>query len=242
MDKKTKSETNEKPRRARLSAWSYLADDPALLPGERRLFIGRSQVPFEAERVRVPLGVRVAEVTLGAHRFEPRPCDRREHGTGVDFALTSMGRRRIGLGEGKTLEVLVEATDRVQRCVPVLLGRPLVPGMACVPLSPIERTELFDLGEGIVDIATEPVQRGRVARVFFRAEDLDDLDLVDLKVGKDSQFVVATDVPLGLFPEGLDVSCELEAWQALSFRLRNRGAPKRLSIDVDVAPPTRTQE
>ena len=64
MDKKTKSETSEKPRRARLSAWSYLADDPALLPGERRLFIGRSQIPFEAERVRVPLGVRVAEVTV----------------------------------------------------------------------------------------------------------------------------------------------------------------------------------
>ena len=86
------------------------------------------------------------------------------------------------------------------------------------------------------------VQRGRVARLLFRTDDLDDLDLVDLKVGKDSQFSAAADVPLGLFPEGLDVSCELEAWQALSFRLRNRGAPRKLSIDVDVTPPTRTQE
>jgi len=152
-----------------------------------------------------------------------------------------MGRRRIGL-EGKTLEVLLEAADAVPRCMPVLLGRPLSSGVACVPLSPIERRDAFDLGEGVVDIATEPVQRGRVARLFFRTDDLDDVDLVDLKVGKDSQFTAAADVPLGRFLEGLDVSCELEAWQALSFRFRNRGAPKKLSIDADVTPPTRTQE
>ncbi|HEY6463246.1 MAG TPA: hypothetical protein VIY73_23925, partial [Polyangiaceae bacterium] len=212
------------------------------LPGDRRLFIGRSQIPFEAERVRVPPGVRVVEVNLGTHRFEPRPCDVREHATGFDVALMAMGRRRIWLDEGKTIEVLLEAAAPVPRCVPVLLGQPLVDGVSCVPLSPIERTDLFDLGEGIVDIATEPVQRGRVARLLFRADDLDDLDLVDLKVGKDSQFAVAADVPLGLFPDGLDVSCELEAWQALSFRLRNRGAPKKLSIEAEVAPPTRTQE
>jgi hypothetical protein len=241
MDKRTKIEAKEKSRRAHLSAWSYLTEHAALLPGERRLFIGRSQVPFEADRVRVPSGVRVVEVTLGTHRFEQRPWDHREHETGVDFALTSMGRRRIGL-EGKTLEVLLEATEAVPRCVPVLLGRPLSSGVACVPLSPIERTNTFDLGEGVVDIATEPVQRGRVARLFFRTDDLDDLDLVDLKVGKDSQFSAAADVPLGLFPEGLDVSCELGAGQALSFRLRNRGAPKKLSIDADVTPPIRTQE
>jgi len=241
MDKKTRSETKDKARRARLCAWTYLADDPALLPAERRLFMGRTQIPFEADRVRVPSGVRVVEVTLGTHRFEPRPCDRSQHGTGVDFVLTSMGRRRIGL-EGKTLEVLLEATDAVPRCVPVLLGRPLAAGVSCVPLAPIRRTDLFDLDEGVVDITTEPVQRGRIARLFFRTDDLDDLDLVDLKVGRDSQLTAAADVPLGLFREGLDVSCELEAWQALSFRLRNRGAPKKLSIDVDVTPPTRTQE
>jgi hypothetical protein len=242
MDKNTKSETRNKPRRMRLSAWSYLSDDPPLQVGERRLFIGRSQIPFEAERVRVSAGMRVVEVNLGTHRFEPRLCDRREHATGVDFALTSMGRRRIAMAEGKTIEVLVEATEAGPRCVPVLLGQPLEPGVSCVPLSPIERTDLFDLGEGIVDISTEPVQRGRVARVFFRTDGLHEIDLVDLRVGNDSQFVVAADVPLGFFPEGLGVSCELEPWQALSFRVRNRGAPKKLAIDVDMAPPARAQE
>jgi hypothetical protein len=242
MDKKTKSDTRNKSRRTRLCASSHLADDPALQPGDRRLFVGRSQIPFEAERVRVPSGARVVEVTLGTHRFEPRPCDRVEHTTGVDFLLTAMGRRRIWLQEGKNIEVLLEATEAVRRCVPVLLGKPVLDGVSCVPLSPIERTDLFDLGEGIVDIATEPVRRGRVARVFFRTDDLRDLDLVDLKVDGNSQFAVAGDVPLALFPDGLDVSCELEAWQALSFRLRNRGAPKKLSIEADVAPPTRIQE
>jgi hypothetical protein len=28
----------------------------------------------------------------------------------------------------------------------------------------------------------------------------------------------------------------------LSFRLRNRGAPRKLTIDVDVAPPARAEE
>ena len=76
MDKKTKSETKTT-RRARLSAWSYLANDPPFQPGERRIFIGRPQIPFEAERVRVSAGLRVVQVSIGAHCFEPRPCDRR---------------------------------------------------------------------------------------------------------------------------------------------------------------------
>jgi len=241
MDKKRKSETKTT-RRARLSAWSYLANDPPFQPGERRIFIGRPQIPFEAERVRVCAGLRVVQVSIGAHRFEPRPCDRREHATGVDFALTAIGRRRIAMDAGRSIEVLVEATEAGPRCVPVLLGKPLQPGVSCVPLSPIERTDSFDVAEGVVDIATEPLQRGHVARVLFQTERLDEIDLVDLRIGRDTQFVVAADVPLGLFPEGLDVACDLLPWQGLSFRLRNRGAPRKLTIDVDVAPPARAEE
>ena len=94
-----------------------------------------------------------------------------------------------------------------------------------MPLSPIERTELFDLGEGIVDIATEPVQRGRVARVFFRAEDLDDLDLVDLKVGKDSQLAATGPLTGEAFEtRAVGVRMELDTAQpgiVITLRVKN---------------------
>ena len=142
----------------------------------------------------------------------------------MDFALTSMGRRRDRARGARSVGGSPGGNGcRAPGACPVLLGRPLSSGVACVPLAPIRRTDLFDLDEGVVDITTEPVQRGRIARLFFRTDDLDDLDLVDLKVGRDSQLTAAADVPPPVSSrKASTVSCELEAWQALSFRLRSR--------------------
>ena len=54
----------------------------------------------------------------------------------------------------------------------------------------------------------------------------------------DSQRIVPEAVPLRFFPEGLDVSCRLDIWCPLIFKVRNRGGRKTLAMDVDLAPGT----
>ena len=227
------------PTCTRLSNCRDLEGDPSLSPGQQRWFFGRPQSPFEADRVRVPSGMRVVEMVVGDQRYPFGPEDCRNHGTSVDFGLKSAH----PLAAGNGVEVLIESLVAASRCVPVLLGQPTDGGgLKCVPLVPIERTSLFEVEEGLVDIETRSGQRGRVARVHFRTDDLHELDLVDLLVGRDSQRVAATtDVPLGLFPEGLDVSCELQPWLPVIFKVRNRGGRKTLAIDVDMTPPAESE-
>jgi hypothetical protein len=166
-----------------------------------------------------------------------------QHTAGVDVSLAAMGARRVEAGD--TVAVLLEAAGAAApRCHPVLLGKPLERGLPCLPLAPVERTEQYDLGsaealtDGVCDIETHPVG-GRIERLYFRSESLNDLDLVDLRIGKDSQLVTSVHVPLGLFADGLDMgSCdETGARLRVSFRIRNRGARTTLAIDADVAPP-----
>lgn len=231
--------TQREEKRIRLSALHYLPEEPApLAAGARRLYYARPQVPFEMEGVRVPRELRVVDVTLGDQRYQPRPSDRREHASGADVALAGMEFRQIEAG--KTIEVLVEALAASTRSEALVLGRPLEEsGLSCVPLLPIERRDQFELEElAEVTIETTPRLRGHAKRIHFRAEGVDELDLVELCVGKDSQRVVPGAVPLRFFPGGLDVSCRLDIWCPLVFKVRNRGGRKTLAMDVDLAPET----
>jgi hypothetical protein len=224
-------------QRIRLSTWDYVPEEPRPLAcGERRLYGAKPQVAFEADRVRVPRELHVVEVLLGDERHRPGPSDRREHASGVDVALAAMAGRQ--LGAGTTVEVLVEALSDVSRCEAVLLGRPIdASGVSGVPLSPIERRDRFELGEQeVVRIETQPMLRGHVARIHFQADSLGELDLMELYVGRDSQRIALEGLPLRFFPEGLDVSCNVEPWVPLRFDVRNRGGRTTLAIDVDLEP------
>jgi hypothetical protein len=185
--------------------------------------------------------MRVLEVTVGAERYAPDPDAAETHASGVDFALPPEA-RCLRVEQDQPVDVLIESHVPAERCVPYLLGQPLAPAVSCVALVPIERVDVFNLGVGNVGFKTAPMLAGRFERLYFCTDDLHDLDLEDMRLNKDSLLTTAGEVPLGSFPEGLDVSFLVQPWHALRFVLHNRGARRAISFEADVTPLANPQE